>query len=84
STPSNGEPSSPETPDTSTTPSTPPTSDPYNPPSQQNPWIINRLIIMVFVAVCIITIPMVIIAYQCGKRKTDSAPYGTKINEKQI
>ncbi|MCL1977204.1 MAG: hypothetical protein FWG55_03740 [Candidatus Bathyarchaeota archaeon] len=49
----------------------PSTSDFYNPP-QQNSWSSNLLII-VLVTVCILTIPIAIIAYRYGKRKTGSA-----------
>jgi hypothetical protein len=50
-------------------PYTLPTSDPYIFP-QQKPWSYN-LFIIVFVAVCVITIPLVIITYRYVQRKNN-------------
>jgi hypothetical protein len=48
-----------------------PTSNPSN-PSSHNPWTsTTNLFIIVLVVVCVITIPLVIIAYQYGKKKAN-------------
>jgi len=70
--PSTSNPNTSPTSNTNSPSDIPSTSDPYNPPSQP-PWTTN-LIITILATVCILTIPLVIIAYQYGKRKTNLRP----------
>jgi len=64
--PSTSKPPVPSPSNTLSASSTPTTSDPYN-PLQQKPW--SSYLIIILVAVCIITIPIVIVTYINKQRK---------------